>query len=112
MKKWTVGIVNYKSFSYMEYQLKILYEFNSPQDFDLIIVDNSEPSEKDLLDKVGKEYRQHQNLTIISNNSNSDNFKLRTSSQHAEGLNIILEKSNSKYLLVHDPDFFGLKKII
>lgn len=110
MKKWTVGIVNYKSFSYMEYQLKILYEFNNPQDFDLIIVDNSEPTEKEFLDNLAKQYTTYQNLSIIYNNSNSANFKSRTSSQHAEGLNIILDKSDSKYLLVHDPDFFWVKK--
>lgn len=110
MKKWTVGIVNYKSFSYMEHQLKILYEFNDPADFDLIIVDNSEPLEKEILEELAKPYASHKNLSIIANDSNSAQFKLRTSSQHGEGLNIILEKSNSKYLLVHDPDFFWTKK--
>jgi hypothetical protein len=94
----------------MEYQLKILYEFNQPEDFDLIIVDNSEPTEKDLLDDLAKKYTSYNNLSIIYNNSNSADFKSRTSSQHGEGLNIILNKSNSKYLLVHDPDFFWVKK--
>lgn len=110
MKKWTVGIVNYKSFSYMEYQLKILYEFNNPEDFDIIIVDNSEPSEKNLLDELAKQYENYKNIRIIGNDSNSVAFKLRTSSQHGEGLNIILSNSNSKYLLTQDPDFFWVKK--
>jgi hypothetical protein len=110
MKKWTIGIVNYKSSSYMEYQLKILYEFNNPEEFDVIIVDNSEPIEKKFFVNLKKEYKNYDNLTIIYNESTSDEFKLRTSSQHAEGLNIILEKSNSNYLLVHDPDFFWVKK--
>jgi hypothetical protein len=111
MKSWTIGIVNYKSFIYFEYQLKILYEFNDPSDFELIIIDNSEPLEIKELALIIKDYvAKFNNIKLIPNQSFSDNFKLRTSSQHGEGLNIILKESNSHYLLVQDPDFFWVKE--
>jgi hypothetical protein len=111
MKNWTIGIVNYKSINYIEYQLKILYELNNPKDFDLIIIDNSEPTEINFLKKLSSKYQdEFKNISLIVNENFNDNFKLRTSSQHAEGLNLILQQANSKFLLVQDPDFFWIKK--
>jgi len=111
MKSWTIGIVNYKSFIYFEYQLKILYEFNDPRDSELMIIDHSEPLEIKELALIIKDYvAKFNNIKLIPNQSFSDNFKLRTSSQHGEGLNIILKESNSHYLLVQDPDFFWVKE--
>lgn len=108
-KKWTVGIVNYKTSAFMDYQLKILYEFNDPKDFSLIIVDNSEPFEKEFLDGLKQSYAHHGNIEVLYNDNQNENFKLRTSSQHAEGLNLILNRAESDCLLVQDPDFFWIK---
>jgi hypothetical protein len=111
MKKWTIGLVNYKSYIYFKYQLKILYEFNNPDDFDLIVIDNSEPLEIEKLIKVTNYYsNRFNNIKLIANQGYSNNFKLRTSSQHGEGLNMILNESNSNYLLVQDPDFFWVQE--
>lgn len=99
---WTIGIVNYKSLSFMEYQLKSLYYFNSLP-FKLIIVDNSIPSEMQKLKKLCKGYA---NVTIIKSNSK----EIPTSSQHSEGLSKILDIVDTKYLLINDPDFFWVQK--
>ena len=40
--KWTIGMVNYYSSVYIEWQIKILYDFNKEKDFTLVIVDNSD----------------------------------------------------------------------
>ena len=106
--KWTIGIVNFRSVDYMEHQFKILYEFNNPNEFELIIVDNSEPSEIDELQKISAKYiDKHQNLILIQRDNT---WNEQTSSHHASGLNIILEKAQGKYLLVQDPDFFWTQK--
>ena len=106
--KWTIGIVNFRSIDYMEHQLKILYEFNNPDEFELIIVDNSEPSEIDELQKLSVEYiDKYQNLILIQRDNT---WNEQTSSHHASGLNIVLEKAQGKYLLVQDPDFFWTQK--
>ena len=40
-RNWSIIQVNYKSHTFIAWQLKILYEFNNPNEFELIIVDNS-----------------------------------------------------------------------
>jgi len=105
--KWCVGMVAYHSDVYIKWQLKILYEFNNPQDFELIIVDNSNPNQKKELESLTAPYQaKYKNIKLIYH---SPKFK-KASEQHAEGLNIIKDKANSKYLLVQDPDFFYVQK--
>lgn len=103
--KWTIGMVNYKSSVYVEYQLKNLYEFNNPEDFKLIIVDNSNPHEKQELEALIVPYQKYNNCEIIYFNPSLDPW-MRGSGQHGEGLNEVLKRTNTKFLLVHDPDFF------
>ena len=68
MKNWTVAFVNYKTSVYMKWQLKALYEFNNPEDFDLIIVDNSRPKEKKELEMLTAPYQKHyNNISILKN---------------------------------------------
>jgi len=99
---WTVGIVNYKSLDFIKHQLKILHNFNSLP-FKLIIVDNSIPSEKKQLMEMCSEYND---VTVVTNKPKQN----ETSNQHSEGLEIILSLTNTKYLLVNDPDFFWVQK--
>lgn len=99
---WTVGIVNYKSLSFIKHQLKTLYNFNSVP-FKLIICDNSIPSEKKELEKICSKYK---NITIIGHESK----ELGTSCQHSEGLQKILDLVDTEYLLINDPDFFWVQK--
>ncbi|MCE3255431.1 MAG: hypothetical protein K0R25_925 [Rickettsiaceae bacterium] len=109
MKKWTIGIVNYKSSVYLECQMKILYEFNDPNSFKIIIIDNSAPHEIEALSKIAKQYERYSNMEIIYFNPSSEPW-MRGSGQHGEGLNEVLKKTDTEYLLVHDPDFFFVQK--
>jgi len=120
MKKWTVGFVNFRSSVYVEYQLKILYEFNNVDDFDLVIVDNSnDEQEFENLSKLCRPYiEQYGNITLLNNLSDISKLKevygdrFFVSGHHGEGIKIIYDiaKKNSQYLLVQDPDFFYVKK--
>ena len=77
MKKWTVGFVNFRSSVYVEYQLKILYEFNNVDDFDLVIVDNSnDEQEFENLSKLCRPYiEQYGNITLLNNLSDISKLK-------------------------------------
>ncbi|MFT6258478.1 MAG: hypothetical protein ACJA0S_000445 [Rickettsiales bacterium] len=108
-KKWTIGMVNYNSFIYLPYQLKILYEFNDPNEFDLVIVDNTLPHQKEELENLKKLYAKYNNIKIIYHNPTKSKT-LKGSLCHAEGLNLVLDSAETPYLLVHDPDFFWVKK--
>ena len=109
---WTIGIVNYKSLIYFKWQLSILYQQNAPETFKVIIVDNSIPSELIELKKLVEEYvSKYNNISIISHIPTAINdFKIAEYDQHGEALNIIRDLVETKYFLVHDPDFFWLKK--
>lgn len=108
-KKWTVGMVNYKTFSYLPFQLKSLFEFNDPKEFEVIIVDNSFPHQTEELEGLKKQYAEYDNIKIIYHRP-TVNRELKGSIDHAEGLNLILQETKTPYLLVHDPDFFWIKK--
>ncbi len=104
---WTIGMVNYSSSVYINWQLKILYEANDPSSFNLIIVDNSNPHQKEELDRlIEPYYKKYKNIEIIYHNPS----ETTASGQHGEGLSLVLKKCNTKYLLVQDPDFFWVKK--
>jgi hypothetical protein len=104
LSKWTIGIVNYNSSVYIKWQLKILYEANSENDFQLIIVDNSkDDGEFNNLEELCKNY---DNIKLIQHSPKCET----ASGQHGEGLDIIRKLANSKYFIAQDPDFFWLKK--
>ena len=97
-------MVNYHSSVYIKWQLKILHEFNTENDFDLIIIDNSNNI---------NEFKKLKSLTNTYPNVKLVKYtpKCKTASgQHGEGLDKIRKIANSKYLIVQDPDFFWLKK--
>jgi len=97
---WTVGMVNYKSAVYLPYQLEGFYRYN--KNFRFIIVDNS-PTPQTELASLQKRYP----IEIIYNNKGGE----RTGGDgHGLGLNMILARATSPYLLVQDPDFFWVKK--
>jgi hypothetical protein len=106
IKKWTVGIVNFNSSVYLKYIVKSLYDFNDPRQFNLIIVDNSKLHERDELQQIVACYRYYDNIEVIYHVPMA-HFP---SGQHGEALNIILEKSNTPFLMVQDPDFFWVQK--
>jgi hypothetical protein len=106
---WTIGIVNYKSSVYLKYQLKILYEFNDITDFKLIIIDNSAPFEKDELETLITPYQKYNNCEIVYFNASQEPL-MRGSGQHGEGLTEVLKRTDTEFLLVHDPDFFFVEK--
>ena len=106
-KKWTIGTVNYKTSVYMSWQKKMLYEFNNPEDFDYVVVDNSPVHEKEFFDTLKKDTP---NMEVIPHVPEDVN---RTSGEHGDGLDVILNKARengSKYILVYDPDFFWVQK--
>ena len=105
-RSWTIGFVNFHTSYYLEWQLKILYEFNDAKDFQVIIIDNSKPSELILNEIISKYYNKEKNIKVISNNSQLP----AGSPQHGEGMEIILKNCDTKYLMVQDPDFFWVRK--
>jgi hypothetical protein len=109
MKKWTIAFVNYKTAVYLQWQLKSFYEFNNPKDFEIIIVDNSSPFEKDYLENLVIPYNtQYSNIKIIYYTPISKSASV----QHGEALTLALRAASGKYFLANDPDFFWVKKNI
>lgn len=105
-KLWTIGIVNFHTIEFISYQLEIMKNNNLNKKFDVVIIDNSLNSEVAKLNKLASKY---ENVKIIDNNRNPEPW-MRGSGQHGEGLDIILKNTKTKYLLVHDPDFFWVGK--
>lgn len=102
--KWTIGMVNYYSSVYIEWQIKILYNFNKEQDFTLIIVDNSD--DQNEFEKLKKLSKDLSNVKLVEYKP-----KCKTASgQHGEGLDKIVQTADSEYIILQDPDFFWLKK--
>jgi hypothetical protein len=106
-KQWTVVTVNFRSTDYLGSQLKLLYEFNDPQEFTLLLYDNSRPHEREALEALTAPYQAaHQNIEIVYYTPASE----AASAQHGEALTDALAKVNTPYLLVHDPDFFWVQR--
>lgn len=106
-KLFTVGTVNYKTHTYLPWQKKMLYEFNNPEDFEYIVVDNDPIHDKEFFDNLSKDTPNMKVIPHIPVNVN------RTSGEHGDGLDVILNearKNGSKYLLVYDPDFFWVQR--
>ena len=107
MKKWTIAFVNYKTIVFLKWQLKIYYEFNDPNEFEIIIVDNSDPFQKKEIDDLIRPYNSKwRNIKVIYNNARGH----IGSEQHGQGLTIALKMAKSKYFLTEDPDFFFVIK--
>lgn len=108
LPKWSVLSVNYKTSVYLNWQLKILYEFNNPQDFELIIIDNSlDKAEEELLKKLTADYQsKYKNVKLVFYEPKNKT----ASGQHGEAIEFAKQFIKGKYLLVHDPDFFWLQK--
>lgn len=110
MKKWTIAFVNYETTVYLKWQLKIYYEFNDPNEFEIIIVDNSKPFQKEKLEALIKPYNEEwRNIKIVYNDE-LERMRLVDSEQHGQGLTIALKMAHSKYFLAEDPDFFFVIK--
>ena len=96
----------------MKWQLKMLYEYNNPGSFFLIIVDNSNPSEEETLKCIVEPYQlQFNNVSVIRNELSSDPLMQKHqylgSHPHAHGLTVIRDNCGaSEYVLFQDPDFF------
>lgn len=108
-KKWTIAIVNYKTSIYIKWQLKSFYDFNNPEDFTLVIVDNSRNAEEKeaLLNLIEPYNQKYNNITLVFYTPK----ELMASGQHGEGLTLILkEHTHTPYILFQDPDFFWVKK--
>lgn len=103
---WTVGIVNYRSAIYIRWQLKILFEANPPESFQLVLVDNSRPHERAELEKLVAPYRaKFGNVELIFHTPAEGPASI----QHGEALEIVRARTRTPYLLVHDPDFFWVR---
>lgn len=107
MVKWVCGSVNYKCEAYLPTKLRMLYEFNSLEDFTHIIVDNNPVHDAKYFEELLKPYPNSKVIPHIPINVN------RTSGEHGSGLDRIHEeaiKLGADFLLVEDPDFFWVQK--
>ncbi len=110
--KTLVCYVNFYSYIFIKYQLKILYEYNKPKNFDLIVIDNSNDSnEFSKLNKISEKYiKQHGNISLFLNNNDATKS---SSEQNADALDIaysIAKLKNYEYILIMDCDCFCLIK--
>ena len=110
--KTLVCYVNFYSYIFIKYQLKILYEYNNPKNFDLIIIDNSNDSnEFSKLNKISEKYiKEHGNISLFLNNNDTTKS---SSEQNADALDIaynIAKLKNYEYILIMDCDCFCLIK--
>lgn len=106
--KWTIGIVNYYSSCYLKWQIKMLNDFNDKNDFQLVIVDNSNNHRE--YKKLSNLVTKYDNIILVKNVVHKDDG---SSMQHGRGLDIALnfaKYNNSKYFLTIDPDCFFLEK--
>lgn len=98
--KWTIGMVNCKSAVYIPFHLEGFRKFNN--NFQFIIIDNSRPHERDALGTLAGD-----NVKIIYN---QPKHWSAGSGQHGDALTDILKQTETEFLLLHDPDFFWVKK--
>ena len=104
--EWTIGTVNYKSAVYLYWQLRIIYEANDPSNFRIIVIDNSSPHQNQELDDMVKDYvEKYNNIEIVYYAPKTKS----ASGQHGEGLELVYQMTTTKYLLMHDPDFFFVR---
>jgi hypothetical protein len=118
--KWTILMVCYKSNIYIDWQLKILYEFNDPQEFKVLLVENNSPASKNELEQIVKKYNDlHNNIEVCYYQPKSlkrptqriDEFGMIVlRDEHGETIDFAMSKISSKYTLIQDPDFFFLQK--
>lgn len=112
-KEFTICIVNFFSSVYICNQLKILYEFNDPDLFQFVLVDNSkDEKEFQRLIEIVKEYKKFNNITLIKSDYYSG---LNSSKQHSMGADMglgIAKIIKSNYFVLLDADCFFLKKDI
>ena len=103
---WTVAFVNYKTSVFLKWQLRILFEFNDPKDFCVIIVDNSRPHEREELSSFLKQYDGYGNIKIVFYEPKEKS----ASGQHGESLTLAMKMAESVFFLANDPDFFWVRK--
>jgi len=117
-RKWTVAIVNWKSLDWLNWQIKSLYEFNNPINFELIIFDGMFPkSELVELEFLCEPYKSFKNIKLLSwstGDEKQSDFGSGNSiyhgSEHGDELTEILKIANSQYFLSNDPDYFWMIK--
>lgn len=97
MPKWSVVSVNFDSLDYLDYQAKVLEEFND--DYEYIICDNTFPRQNSQLEELKSKYK---NIKIIINPL--EKWK------HGSGLNSGIAIASGKYFCALDPDFFFHRK--
>ncbi len=106
-KKWTIGFVNYYSSVYLKWQFRIIYKVLNPDDFQIVIVNNSDPDDTPRLQELAAPYQAYNNLLIVPHKCTHS----RSSEQHGEGLNRVMDFADqSQYVLIQDPDFFWVGK--
>jgi hypothetical protein len=100
--KWTVGIVNWKSIDFIEYQLKYFHEYN--EDFEFLVCDNENDTETPKFKELKEKYPK---LKWINSQWKNCGW-----GSHGIGLNQCMKRAEGKYILLMDPDFFWMKKSI
>ena len=106
--KWTVLLLSNKEFSYIENQLKILYEFNNSEDFELLIIENGSKESFLKIEKISKTYiDKYSNLRVIFFEDDINQSDLEV----VRGDSIEFGKKIAKgsYVMVQDAGFFWLK---
>ena len=106
IRKWTIAFAHWKSYEYLFWQLKMLYNYNNPHDFELCIFDGMFPyNDLETLQKLISDYKNYHNIKLFF----WENLKEK-GVPHGSELTEILSLANSKYILFNDPDCFWLVK--
>lgn len=97
--RWTIASVNWNSVEFLDHQLKFFHQFGD--NFEYLIVDNTNPSQKEALEKLSLKYDKIRLFFPTSGGLN-----------HSDGLKHCVTLAEGKYILIMDPDFFWMKKSI
>ena len=118
-----ITVVSYDR-EYFELNYNLTKNLNKDFDHKWIVVENKSDEahgnyipniKKPKLNKENIEYfkgidQKGENSRVIKKNGTTYTLNPKRNVYHAKGLSIGVEKSNSKYLLIIDPDFFVIKK--
>lgn len=105
-RKWTVATVHWKSLDYLYWQLRMLYEYNNPAEFELVIFDAMYPiDDTENLVKLCENYLVYKNIKIYA----WENYEEK-GCPHGSEMTHLLKICNSQFVLFNEPDHFWLIK--
>jgi hypothetical protein len=110
-RAWTIGWVNYLCEPYVRWQLKGLYEVIPAAMFKLVIADTSRPTRREALERLIEPYAgKYGNIEMLYVTKDIDVVGHGGGLDHGLAVDAIVGRVDTPFFLLHDPDFFWLKR--